>query len=375
MKEIPLNIFPGYYKSSKRKFYLFFSLALFLFFVALAIAFQHYYIFDVETVPRYSLAWHIPFNIFYFLIWLSFLPLIKRGNRLLQSTNSRLPNWLLFYFIFPTVLVFVHQLMAAVVINAVLGYMEFPSLIYYRMLRNPWIWEDYVIYFLIVAVISLENYQTKTDTHLLKASQLQSQLTQTQLRALKSQLHPHFLFNTLNTLSTLILKKDNEQAERMLTLLERFLTTTLNENEKSLVSLNEELKFIRHYLEIEKVRFMDKLVVEEEIEESALEAKVPVFLLQPLVENSIHHAVAAKTTDGIIKITSRREEENLILIVEDNGPGIVEAKKRKSKEGVGLKITKERLTQHYGENQTLMINESQLGGVRVFIKIPYVKVA
>ncbi len=363
-----------YYKSSRHKIYLIGLLAVFLLVVALAIAFQHYYIIDVESVPRFSLSWHIPFNIFYFLMWLAFLPAIQWCDTTLRNKNPQIFNKLVFYILLPIALVFVHQLIATLVINAVLNYMDFSSLIYQRMLRNPWIWEDFVIYFLIIAVISLEDYQTKTDNHLLKASQLQSQLTQTQLRTLKSQLHPHFLFNTLNTLSTLILKQDNSEAERMLRLLEKFLQTTLNEEEKSEVSLNEELKFIRHYLEIEKVRFKDKLIVEEDICSDTLNAKVPVFVLQPLVENSIHHAIATKTTDGILRIISRSENANLVLVVEDNGPGMVEPKKKKTKEGVGLKITKERLLQLYGEKQELLLSKSDLGGLRVTIQIPYMEI-
>lgn len=322
-------------------------------------------------VPRFSLSWHIPFNIFYFLLWLIFLPLIQWSNSNLRHKESRVINQLVFYLLLPIALVFIHQLIASVVIVTVLDYRDLRTLLYQRVLQNPWIWEDFVIYFLIMAVISIEDYQTKTDKHLLKVSQLQSQLAQTHLRALKSQLHPHFLFNTLNTLSTLILKQDNAEAERMLDLLEKFLKTTLNENEKSDVSLSEELKFIRHYLEIEMVRFKDKLVVEEVIDIDTLNAIVPVFLLQPLIENSIHHAIATKTSEGLIKLTAEKENDFLVLTVEDNGPGMVDTKKKKSKEGVGLKITKERLLQIYGENQSLEINKSTLGGLRVTIRIPF----
>lgn len=366
------NIITKYYAGSRTKFGLVISLAGFLFIVALAIAFQHYYIIDVNTSPRYSLSWHVPFNIFYFLIWIAFLPVIQAIYENFQSNNSRMLKRTLYYVVLPLGLVIVHQLIAAVVINVVLDYMELPQLIFQRILRNPWIWEDFVIYFLILAVINLENYQSETEKHKLRVSLLQQQLTQTKLRALKSQLHPHFLFNTLNTLSTLILKKDNREAERMLDLLEKFLSTTLNENEKSFVGLSDELKFIRRYLEIEKVRFKDKLSVIEEIDEATLNSKVPIFLLQPIVENSIHHAIAVKTSDGIIKITSLKENGMLSLTVEDNGAEFAYARK-KSKEGVGLKITKERLVQHYGTKQNLSITVSQLGGYKVTIEIPFEK--
>ncbi|MDP3583010.1 MAG: hypothetical protein Q8S39_13840, partial [Ignavibacteria bacterium] len=187
MTEAQSNVFLRYYRSSRHKIYLVGLLTAFLFIVALAVAFQHYYIIDVEMVPRFSLSWHIPFNIFYFLIWLLFLPLIQWSDSKLRHKESRLKNQLVFYLLLPIAFVFIHQLIASVVIVTVLDYRDLRTLIYQRVLENPWIWEDFVIYFLIMAVINIEDYQTKTDNHLLKVSQLQSQLAQTHLRALKSQ--------------------------------------------------------------------------------------------------------------------------------------------------------------------------------------------
>lgn len=358
-----------YFVSSRLQSRLVITLACFLLLVALAIAFQHYYIIDVNTSPRYSLSWHIPFNIFYFMTWLVFLPLIKALSKWTLNVKPEYIKRFTDYFVIPTGLVIIHQLIAAIVINIVLDYMELTQLIIYRILRNPWIWLDFIVYFLILAIINLESYLTQSEQHELRFNQLQDQLTKTRLGALKSQLHPHFLFNTLNTLSTLILKKDNKEAERMLGLLEKYLSTTLNESDKSFVNLAEEMKYIRRYLEIEKVRFKDKLTVIEELDERTLDYNVPIFILQPIVENSIHHAIAVKKDDGIIKISSFIRDSRLTLIIEDNGTGssIID---KKHKDGVGLKITKERLQQHYGSGMKYSISGSKLGGYQVSIELP-----
>jgi two-component system, LytTR family, sensor kinase len=212
-------------------------------------------------------------------------------------------------------------------------------------------------------------YQQQNKLTQVKYSQLQTQLAQSQLNALKSQLHPHFLFNTLNTISTLILKGDDKEAERMLTLLNNFLKTTVFESERQEILLEEELQFNKDYLEIEKVRFSDRLEVKEEIENSTLHMYVPTFLLQPIIENAIYHAVASKISKGIIIIKTRRLNDSLILVIEDNGPGI-STQKGKTKEGIGLKITKERLDHLFGTNHQFHLENVVTGGLRVTISIP-----
>ena len=271
----------------------------------------------------------------------------------------------------PVIVVAIHQIMAATVIHAVLGIYSEQTLIYKRILSNSWVWVDLVIYFVIVLGINIEEYRNKSKINELKLNQLRSRLVQSQLNALKSQLHPHFLFNTLNTLSTLILKENNSEAERMLSLLINFLKTTIYEGDEDEISLNDELRFVNHYLEIEKVRFKDKLAVEKNIDPATLAAKVPGFLLQPIIENAIHYAIAPKKSDGIIRISAKKDDRKLILLIDDNGPGLQGFAKNKSKEGVGLKITKERLLYLFGGNHRFDLIKSPAGGLRVKIEIPF----
>jgi LytS/YehU family sensor histidine kinase len=167
------------------------------------------------------------------------------------------------------------------------------------------------------------------------------------------------------------LKADNSEAERMLTLLNSFLKATVFLSDHQEITLEEELRFVKNYLEIEKVRFSDKLEVKENVERETLQAQVPNLLLQPIVENAIYHGIAHKTSNGIIQISAMKEDGQLLIYVEDNGPGLMPVKKKKSREGVGLKITKERLAHLFGTDHLVELENLATGGVRVKIRIPF----
>jgi two-component system, LytTR family, sensor kinase len=348
------------------------TLGLFLTLTIIGVArgLQHYYIVDMFEPRQFGLTWHIPFNVFLWWSWFLFIPPIYWSVIKLAPQQSRFLKWIILALFFPLAVIFLRTAIGSFVISSVLMYMDFTSVLSMRLLSNVWLWLDIATYFgILIGIQTIENQQL-WKTNILKLTQLQGQLTQSQLNALESQLRPHFLFNTLNTISTLILKNDTAEAERMLSLLQQFLRTTIYDNQRHEVTLDEELKFITHYLEIEKVRFRDKLVVEMDIEPAMLKAKVPNFLLQPIVENAIYHGIAARTAEGIVRIAARQEHSFLSLMVEDNGPGVQGAKRQKAHAGVGLKITRERLTRLFGDRQSLTLEEPAAGGVRVRIQIP-----
>jgi two-component system LytT family sensor kinase len=339
--------------------------------IAVARALQHFYVVDVYEPVQFSLAWHVPFNLFLWWSWFLFVPVLYWITVKLLARRSKILFWFMLCFFLPLAVVSARQMAASLIITWVLvGYKDFATLVYTRLLINPWIWLDIIVYFAIIIGIQVAEYRDKSRLNEQECERLQLQLVQSQLNALRSQLRPHFLFNTLNTISTLILKEDNAEAQRMLFLLHNLLTTTIFENERQEVKLEEELLFVRQYLEIEKVRFKDKLEVDEDIDRDTLDARVPNFLLQPIVENAIHHAIAPKTTRGIIRIAAKRENGQLSVSVEDNGPGM-EANKKKSKEGVGLRITKERLHRLFGNNHAFALENVSSGGLRVTMKIPF----
>src|SRR5262249_39572467 len=167
----------------------------------------------------------------------------------------------------------------------------------------------------------------------LERSLLRARLAEAQLRALKMQLHPHFLFNTLHSISSLVLE-DAAKANQMIARLGDFLRLTLDNSDQQIVTLKEEMEFLRCYLAIEQVRFGDKLSVDLEIEPAAVSGHVPHLILQPVVENAVQHAIAPRTTPGRINIKAKRLDGTLRIAVIDTGPGSESA--IKPAEGHGL---------------------------------------
>ncbi len=195
---------------------------------------------------------------------------------------------------------------------------------------------------------------------------LTSQLAQAQLQALRMQIHPHFLFNTLNSISAL-LHKDVEAADRMIARLGDFLRLTLKRSDAQLVDFEEELEFLKCYLDIELIRFQDRLTVEMDIDPQALSASVPNLILQPIVENAVRHGVAKQTRPGHIAIRAHRQGERLVMNVEDNGPGL---SANSNGSGIGLSNTRARLEQFYGDDFSFEIANSTPRGASVTLNVP-----
>jgi len=194
---------------------------------------------------------------------------------------------------------------------------------------------------------------------------------QAQLKMLRYQLNPHFLFNTLNAISTLILDGANDTANRAVSRLSDFLRYTLDNDPMSRVTLGSELAAIDLYLEIEKVRFGDRLKIEKSIEERALDALVPSLILQPLIENAMKYAISPSEEGGTVRISARVQQQTLVLQLTDTGPGLGNGNSGQKSSGVGLKNTRERLQQLYGDNQAFTLAPNEPTGLRITINIPY----
>ncbi len=227
-----------------------------------------------------------------------------------------------------------------------------------------------ITYGTVVGVSHAVNFYRKFREGEMKASQLEAQLAQAQLQALKMQLHPHFLFNTLHTIAMLNLT-DVKAANRMIARLSDLLRLALDNAGAQEVTLKQELDFLRQYLEIEQIRFQDRLVVEMNIDPETLDASVPNLLLQPIVENAIRHGIGKLETAGRIELFARRENGSLLLQVRDNGPGMSEEEQANHKPGIGLKTTRARLKQLYGSAQQMTLNTANGGGLEVSIAIPF----
>jgi len=219
---------------------------------------------------------------------------------------------------------------------------------------------------LIAHVISY--YKTSREREI-RTSQLQIQLTKSRLQALKSQLQPHFLFNTLHSISALMLT-DPCAADRMMTRLSDLLRMTLESDATQVTTLSRELEFANGYLEIEKVRFEARLRVVQEIAPDTLDAQVPTLLLQPLVENAVKHGISKLSDGGEIRISTTRDDRSLYLRIGDTGPGL-DGENFEQKSGLGLRATRDRLKTLYGAEQSLHIQERPEGGVEVCVSIPF----
>jgi len=193
-----------------------------------------------------------------------------------------------------------------------------------------------------------------------------------QLKMLRYQLNPHFLFNTLNAISTLILERQIEAANRMVTKLSSFLRYSLDNDPMLKISLAQELKALKLYLDIEKVRFEDHLDLQLDIEEGAERALIPSLLLQPLVENAIKYAIARSENGGTLRIAARVFAGDLLLEVADNGPGVelVDGEIPGAK-GVGLRNTRERLQELYGQHHSFRLDPAEPHGLAIRIRIPF----
>lgn len=188
-----------------------------------------------------------------------------------------------------------------------------------------------------------------------------------QLDALRYQLHPHFLFNTLNIVSSLVAEGDVNAASRMISRLSDFLRHTLATPPSDEVSLTEEVEFVRRYLEIEQARFEERLAVHIDVAADAWTARVPYLILQPLVENAVRHGIATREEGGALTVEARRVGAGLQLEVKDDGPGWEPVG---NGERIGLTNTRERLARLYGEASSVTVT-SGAGGTRVAIRIPF----
>ncbi len=193
----------------------------------------------------------------------------------------------------------------------------------------------------------------------LLAAQLETRLLQSQLQSLKMQLQPHFLFNTLSAVAS-IMHYDVKTADRMLTRLSDVLRLSLAQAGDQVLSLKQELDFVRAYLEIEQIRFEDRLQVRVDVPEALLDFPVPPFLLQPLVENAIKHAIAPRAEGGVLVIRARREGSELRLEVEDDGPALLP---RQGGFGIGLRNTCSRLEHLYGPRSRFELVREGMGTV------------
>ena len=227
---------------------------------------------------------------------------------------------------------------------------------------------NFVTYGILVAATQGYLYYQGYRKSEIRSAELTAQLAETQLQVLRMQLHPHFLFNTLNSIATLI-HKDPDAADRMTARLSDLLRLTLENVGVQEIPLAQELEFLEGYLEIERTRFSDRLVVRIEAAPETLDASTPYLILQPLVENAIRHGVAARSSPGCVVVRAAREGKMLSLEVKDDGPGI--GPEAVARNGVGISSTRARLEKLYGAGHRFELTNALEGGLVVKLAFPF----
>jgi two-component system LytT family sensor kinase len=327
-------------------------------------------------------------NLLAFYLWALLTPLIALLARRYRLDRQHWPRSLVFVHL-PASLLFpaLHLCLYLPLFwlaggMATKEYTSYFSIFRYHLFANLSVTVS--IYWLVLIAINALDYYQSFRVAEVKASELRAQLAQAQLRALKMQLHPHFLFNTLNSISAL-LHRDAEAADQMVARLGDFLRLTLENSGDQEVTLEQEMEFLRCYLEIEIVRFHDRLSVETEIEPQTLRARVPNLILQPLVENAIRHGISRQSAPGRLVIRATRRDGRLLLQVEDNGPGLslisegsssataaaAATRPHTATGGVGLANTRARLEHLYGAEHRLELTRATPRGMLVTLEIPF----
>jgi two-component system, LytTR family, sensor kinase len=226
-----------------------------------------------------------------------------------------------------------------------------------------------MVYTTIVGLSYALAYYRESQMRALKESQLETRLVEARLRTLEAELHPHFLFNTLHAISSLV-HTNPDAADRMISRLSDLLRITFDRSGSPGVSLQEELEFLQKYLEIEQTRFHDRLTVRFDIDPETLDAEVPRLILQPLVENAIKHGVSPMPGDGLVQIRARRAGDKLLMEVSDNGVGLSAGARARLRSGVGLSNTRDRLDVMYGTAHRIEFSDGAKG-LAVQLEIPF----
>jgi two-component system, LytTR family, sensor kinase len=304
-----------------------------------------------------------------FMVWFASVPLIVRVlTRRFSFSSGRLLRSGAVHLVASVVIGLATQVVdTATMLRAEPAMPFLPTLL--GMARVWILWAMFTYWFFIVMVLAVRHYTTSRARQQ-RATELAAAVAKSQLAVLRTQLHPHFLFNALNSISSLVFDEPRE-AQRMIAQLAELLRATLDDGGLGSWPLRRELELLERYTAIEQVRFGDRLGVQIQCDAEALEAIVPSLLLQPLVENAILHGIQPSITGGTVRIAARRDGRWLHLVVDDDGVGFHNGATNGRAERVGLSNSRERLEKEFGDDQALEIAPAEGSGTEVQIRIPW----
>ena len=330
------------------------------------------YLFAISTGYKTTLSDVLRWELTRWCLWAALTPWIVRFARLHPIQKSHLVSRISWHMLISIVVSSVHVLLISLVywlIKSLAGEIESketlePLRIFKYAFSVDFHLGIFVYWSILVSLLTIRFYRN--------AAQLQFELTKAQLHALKMQIHPHFLFNTLNSISAL-LHKDPESADEMVGSLGDFLRLTLQNSGAEEVRLEKEMEFLKCYLEIEQIRFHDRLIASFELDLETLDASVPNMLFQPIIENAIKHGIAERTDLGHIEIRTKRHDGKLRITIKDDGPGLAGGLDAGAGEGIGLRNTRARLNHLYGNDHYFSLENIPGGGLLVTVDIPFIK--
>lgn len=309
-------------------------------------------------------------------LWLGFTPLVLSLGRRVPIANRRWWKGVLFHA-FASVLLTLAYLGFYTLVLGLVGGASLANGGFAQTYAGVFIavfhW-DVMIYWTILGAGYAMDYYDELREREVRELALQKQLVAAQLESLRAQLQPHFLFNALHTIGSLIRQDRKGEAVSMLAGLSDLLRMSLDTASEQDGTLREELEFVRQYLEIQRARFQDRLDVHLSVPPNALDARLPRLLLQPIVENAIRHGFDKTRDSGRLEIRATRDQQTLILEIYNDGPNLPPGWKIESNQGVGLRNTRERLRQLYGECAAFELRSGTRGGVEARLSIPQEKV-
>ncbi|HZD32653.1 MAG TPA: histidine kinase [Candidatus Angelobacter sp.] len=326
----------------------------------------HFYLASTPTPVSWTqlLAWNVT-NSF---VWSLLTPLIYELSRRYTFDRS---SWRISLpiHLFGSVLLTFCGAVIVVAVDPLITWTKEPSIPFFAHVASR-TFMDLQRYWYVLLITQAVAFYGKYQERQLISSQLEAQLAQAQLEVLKIQLEPHFLFNTLNSIAALA-RHDGEAAERMTLQLADLLRLSLDGVGVHEVPLQQELKFLQKYIDIQQVRFHDRLSVVTEVDPSTLDTLVPNLILQPIVENAIRHGIGPRRSPGLIRISTWRDRDDVWMEIRDNGVGLARGRGLIPADGVGLSNTRGRLRQLYNDNHAMVLEDAPGGGCSVKIRVPY----
>ena len=326
----------------------------------------HLYLSSTPTPISWSqlLAWNLTVS----FVWSLLTPLVYELSRRYSLDRA---GWKLsfpIHIVASIILAFIGAV-AMVALNPLVTWTKEPSVPFFAHVLSRTLM-DIPRYWYVLLITQAIAFYGKYQERQLLSSQLEAQLANAQLEVLKIQLEPHFLFNTLNSIAALA-RHDGEAAEHMTLQLADLLRLSLDGVGVHEVPLHQELTFLQKYIDIQQVRFHDRLRVETEIDPCTLATLVPNLILQPIVENAIRHGIGPRRGPGLIRISAWRDRDDVWMEIRDNGTGLTRGRGVLPPEGVGLRNTRSRLQQLYNDDHAMVLEDAPGGGCTVKIRVPY----